>query len=157
MGEGARGEGWEKNHLQSTPRDFEMPHPVLWKEKLGLHMIWCVLKSDISQQTVVPKICCLWLFINFFVVYQSSLLTISGIVLYFGIVLLDCFTIKEKYWFFYESVICWLLTLAGQKQKFTYKATVGFSSVFGMIKWARYLQNNFCSLGLGDWIIFAFL
>lgn len=77
MGEGARGEGWEKNHLQSTPRDFEMPHPVLWKEKLGLHMIWCVLKSDVSQQTVVPKICWLWLSINFFVVvYQSSLLTI---------------------------------------------------------------------------------
>ena len=77
MGKGARGEGWEKNRLQSTPRDFEMPHPVLWKEKFGLHMIWHVLKSDVSQQTVAPKICCLWLFINLFLcVYQSSLLTI---------------------------------------------------------------------------------
>lgn len=75
-----RGQGEKagrKNRLQSTPRDFEMPHPVLWKEKFGLHMIWHVLKSDVSQQTVAPKICCLWLFINLFLcVYQSSLLTI---------------------------------------------------------------------------------
>ena len=51
MGEGARGEGWENNHLQSTPQDFEMPHPVLWKEKLAY--TW----YDVSwSQTLASKL-----------------------------------------------------------------------------------------------------
>lgn len=45
------GEGWgEKNCLQSTPWDFEAPLWVLWKET------WHVLRSDVSWQTVAPKI-----------------------------------------------------------------------------------------------------
>ena len=69
-----KGEKAGRKTTRSQPLEiFEMPHPVLWKEKFGLRMIWHVLKSDVSQQTVVPKICCLWLFIKFSFLFIKAL------------------------------------------------------------------------------------
>ena len=95
-----------------------------------------VLKSDVRQQTVTPKVCCLRpLILMFFLVYQCFLL-ITGtweIILFIWIELLNCFTIRQKCWCFLTKVSLEVKVFyfIAQKQKFTHKlATAGFSSVF---------------------------
>ena len=76
MGEGERGEGWEKNHPQSTPWDFWNAPSSLVKGEVWLtHDMTCL---EVRRQ---PANCCakdlLFMTIHkiFFFVYQSSLLT----------------------------------------------------------------------------------
>ena len=48
-------------------------------------MLRYVFKSDVRQQTVMPKVCCLWPFNVFFFVYQCFLLITEEIILFMWI------------------------------------------------------------------------
>ena len=52
MGEGARGEGNENDHLQSIPWDLWNAPSSLVKGVVGLHVMWHALKCDVSHHTM---------------------------------------------------------------------------------------------------------
>ena len=52
MGEGAREEGNENDHLKSTPWDLWNAPSSLVKGVVGLHVMWHALKCDVSHHTM---------------------------------------------------------------------------------------------------------